>query len=418
MVSFIAILLVLCVCEAGLRIAGISYPGLYTSDDELGHALRPGSEGWSNKEGNAFVRINSVGMRDRDHSIVKPPGTFRIAILGDSYAEAKQVDSTQTFWAAAERELESCIALSTRRPEVLNFGVSGYGTAQELLMLRQRVWRYEPDLVVLAFVTGNDVRNNSRELEQEKLRPYFQWQDGQIVSDLSFRDTPEFQFRQSRFTQWKIYLADHIRLFQVLSEGLSILRDRFFPKRRSPAHAETQAAVSSESQGQDKISLELLQEAGLDMSVYREPHDLVWEAAWRVTEALVVTMAAEVRQRGADFLLMTLSNAPQVHPNPAVRLAFARRLGVEHLFYPDLRIRDLASRQNIPILSLAPPLQTVAEQHQIFLHGFTNTQMGIGHWNAEGHRLAGQLLAQTLCAQVGPRLSPQPQPATIKESGL
>jgi len=144
----------------------------------------------------------------------------------------------------------------------------------------------------------------------------------------------------------------------------------------------------------------------------------VWEAAWRVTEALVVTMAAEVRQRGADFLLLTLSNAPQVHPNPAVRLAFAQRLGVEHLFYPDHRIRDLASRQNIPILSLAPPLQTVAEQHQIFLHGFTNTQMGIGHWNAEGHRLAGQLLAQTLCAQVGLRLSPQPQRATIQESGL
>ncbi|HVT18767.1 MAG TPA: hypothetical protein VHQ90_21610 [Thermoanaerobaculia bacterium] len=51
--------------------------------------------------------------------------------------------------------------------------MAGYGTAQELLTLRHEVWRYAPDLVLLAFYTGNDVRNNERRLEQDPSRPYF-----------------------------------------------------------------------------------------------------------------------------------------------------------------------------------------------------------------------------------------------------
>ena len=40
-----------------------------------------------------------------------------------------------------------------KQVEVINFGVSGYGTAQELLTLRQKVWDFSPDIVVLAFTT-------------------------------------------------------------------------------------------------------------------------------------------------------------------------------------------------------------------------------------------------------------------------
>ena len=52
-----------------------------------------------------------------------------------------------------------------KRVEVLNFGCDGYGTAQEFILLRDRVWRYAPDVVVLAVFTGNDIRNNSLVLE-------------------------------------------------------------------------------------------------------------------------------------------------------------------------------------------------------------------------------------------------------------
>ena len=79
----------------------------------------------------------------------------------------------QTFCAALERALEDSLRPIGKRVEVLNFGVSGYGTAQELLMLRHYAWSYEPDAVILAFFRGNDPRNNSAELEPYKVRPFF-----------------------------------------------------------------------------------------------------------------------------------------------------------------------------------------------------------------------------------------------------
>jgi len=66
-----------------------------------------------------------------------------------------------TFWAVMEDRLKGCNAFAGKQIEVLNFGVSGYGTAQELLSLRQDVWDYQPDMVLLAVTTGNDISDNS-----------------------------------------------------------------------------------------------------------------------------------------------------------------------------------------------------------------------------------------------------------------
>jgi hypothetical protein len=77
--------------EALLRAAGVSFAHFYRPDPLVGEVLIPGAEGWDRSENPTYVRINSLGMRDREHSVEKPPGVFRIAVLGDSYAEAKQV---------------------------------------------------------------------------------------------------------------------------------------------------------------------------------------------------------------------------------------------------------------------------------------------------------------------------------------
>ena len=95
--------------------------------------LRPGAAGWWNsKRGAPYVEINSDGLRDVEHSRAKNPQRLRIAVMGDSYAEAKQVSVDETFWSVAARELERCEALPAPGVEAINFGVSGYSTAQEL----------------------------------------------------------------------------------------------------------------------------------------------------------------------------------------------------------------------------------------------------------------------------------------------
>src|SRR5262245_10655025 len=194
--------------EFGLRMFGFSAPNFYRSDFYTGAALRAGAEGWWKKEGGAYVKINSEGLRDREHAKAKPRHTFRIAVLGDSYAEAMQVPAEETFWAVLERELPSCRLLRGHQIEVINFGVAGYGTAQELLTLRHRVWDYSPDLVLLAFLSGNDVRNNLRSLEQDPMRPYFVYQEETLVLDDSFRQYSGWRFRQSVMRNGGYWLID------------------------------------------------------------------------------------------------------------------------------------------------------------------------------------------------------------------
>ena len=118
-----------------------------------------------------------------------------------------------------------------------------------------------------------------------------------------------------------------------------------------------------------------------------------------MTEALVVEMRDEVERRGARFVAVTLSNGPQVLPDPAARESFVRRFGATDLFYPDLRLRALGQRHGFTVFNLAPELQAYAEQHRLYLHGF-GSDIGNGHWNADGHRAAGELLAQKLCAEL------------------
>jgi lysophospholipase L1-like esterase len=109
------------------------------------------------------VEFNEFGMRDVARRIEKPAGGVRVALLGDSFVEALQVPLDSTL----ARRLE--VALARRFPgrpvEVLNFGVSGFGTAAEAVRYRTLASRFNPDLVMVVFVendpwdvVGNDAR--------------------------------------------------------------------------------------------------------------------------------------------------------------------------------------------------------------------------------------------------------------------
>ena len=87
----------LAICEGALRLLGYKYSGsTYTADPLLGWSLRPGAGAWEADEGVAWSKINSHGFRDRERSLNKPPGVYRIAVLGDSGTEARQVDMDKT----------------------------------------------------------------------------------------------------------------------------------------------------------------------------------------------------------------------------------------------------------------------------------------------------------------------------------
>lgn len=90
----------------------------------------------------------------------------------------------------------------------------------------------------------------------------------------------------------------------------------------------------------------------------------------------------------------------QVHPAPRERSRFTKQLGLTDLLYPDRRIFKLASSEHIPSVMLAPELLDWAEQNGTCVHGFQNAIPCDGHWNQDGHKLAGEILARESCPQV------------------
>jgi hypothetical protein len=161
-------------------------------------------------------------------------------------------------------------------------------------------------------------------------------------------------------------------------------------KRRLAAQNQTKPAVGSTP------AVRNAEDIGIDNMIYIEPHDENWREAWHVTEGLIKQMRDDVAQRRARFLLVTLSNAIQVYPDPLVRQRFLEHVGASSIFYPNLRLKALAEREQIDFLDLAQPMQAYADQNKVFLHGFGN-DIGNGHWNASGHKVAADLIALRLC---------------------
>lgn len=347
-------LVALLIAEAALRVAGFKYFNPYIADREVGYTLRPDAEGWWQREGLTYVKINSHGFRDREHTIAKLPGTIRIAVLGDSYVEAFQVSLEKTFWAVMEQKLQERPQYAKSKVEVLSFGVSGFSTARELILLQKRVWQYSPDVIILLITTANDVRDNSKSLNEYASQPlpYFVFkEDGKLTLDDSLvvarNRTLTFRLQQSFLGRAFNWTQHHLRLLGLFYAA----REAY----QSPANA---------AERQNRTGT--LDEPGLDSEVYREPATPEWDDAWRVTERLIVQVRDAVRARGAKFLVVTGSTGKQVNPDPNPSRKFMDRLGGPNLFYPEQRIKTLGDREGFSVLNLAPLLQDYARRENGF----------------------------------------------------
>ena len=135
----------------------------YAYDPELGWLPEPGSERLIHGSRPFWARHNSRGFRDREPGPKQKP---RLLVLGDSYVWGFDVEVEERF---TER-------LQERMPdwEILNLGVSGYGTDQALLLLKREIDFYDPDIVFLVFTEQNDRDDNTHSRTYgHYFKPYF-----------------------------------------------------------------------------------------------------------------------------------------------------------------------------------------------------------------------------------------------------
>ncbi len=141
-------------------------------DQRLGYWLKPGSEGrivYPQPDGGPareiVYTINADGFRDTPRTRTPPPGTFRIAMLGDSFVYGNGVQQNETLPYALERALNTQAQGATY--EVMNCGVFAYNTRQEVELLKARVLQFQPHMVILTFFL-NDVFHPQMHEPEEK----------------------------------------------------------------------------------------------------------------------------------------------------------------------------------------------------------------------------------------------------------
>jgi hypothetical protein len=282
------------------------------------------------------VVTNRWGMRDRDRSLQKPDGAFRIALMGDSGVEAVQVRPHEVVNIQMEQRLRQ---KAYRNIEVMAFGVEGVGTTQELLMYKAWVRQFHPDLVVLMF-SLNDVMNNSSTLQPKAYgmhtwyAPYYDLgQNGELI----FRPVPH-----RRWNGLRSFLERHsLLLYYVERAWLRV----------------DLAAYEYKWQG-----------LPIEMAVYEDdPVDPEWKQAWQVTGRVLKLMDDTVTQDGTRFIVLVWPGLTDIGSD--WRDWMVQRFGkIPHSFNPqkpEEHLRQIASQTGVPLDFLAPYMDAYRADHQL-----------------------------------------------------
>jgi hypothetical protein len=360
--------------EVGVRLLHLVPTAFFEPDPVLGTKLVPGRQGWWTQEELEFrtpVRINREGFRDVDHVREKPAGVTRILILGDSFIEAMQVP----LESAVSRRLQAELDPGGRKIEVISMGVSGFGTAGELLLYERFGRAYAPDVVILNFYAGNDVRNNSPSLEPA-LRPVYAG-DGALERVVA-RKRPGEDGVLGRLLGW--------------SQAYQFVRKRIITLNPRIAGVLVRLGLMSEKALRRIPSVDGVP---LDYWVFAKrgaPRAAEWEEAWQRTERLLDTLRSAVERDGAQLVVSIATLRERIYPESwkAILDTYPAMQKVEwDLAAPEARVEAWCRRREVSCVPLTPVF--LGRRDGARLHWAHD-----GHWTAAGHALAATALSEAL----------------------
>ncbi|MFH1606042.1 MAG: GDSL-type esterase/lipase family protein [Nanoarchaeota archaeon] len=119
-----------------------------TNNTILAYTLSPD---YKRQEGE-YIKTNSKGLRDYEYNYTKPNDTYRILAIGDSVTFGSLVDMKDSW----PKQLEEILNQNTtKKYEVINMGVSGYTTLQEMEWIQLEGLKYEPDMIIIGYVLND-----------------------------------------------------------------------------------------------------------------------------------------------------------------------------------------------------------------------------------------------------------------------
>jgi hypothetical protein len=388
LLAFFGLLIGLALFEGYLRLTGRGGQRFWQENPHLGWFHVPNMEGVYQKPCfSTWVGFNSRGLRDVEHDLDKPDDVYRIVILGDSYVEALQVKLEESFPRVLETLLNE-VNLG-KRFETINLATTGFGSDQQYLSLKHYGLEYKPDLVILAFLTGNDVRNNYHVLERKDNnapKPFFV-----LDQNAELHQVP-FDLRGGPLPNWVRGILGHLRIYGWISETIrqSLVLHQLLWRLgvfRVPPPDVTD--VAGGGKGTPRIPL--------DFNVYLEKYPPEWEEAWRITKALILKTKEKAERHGAGFLLVSLTDGVALADPERVQGEYPDFKGVRYNFdKPVALLTRFAEEAGINYLPLLPLYREYLKKHQ---KPFTSIHYSCdGHWTPLGHRLAAEAIFQRIVA--------------------
>jgi hypothetical protein len=306
-------------------------------------------------------RINNFGWRDVDWTLEKPKGTTRIAIIGDSFVEAFQVEVESTFVKILERELS---LQHNTRVEVMNFGRSGFTQTEQLLLLQSDVLKFSPDIVVACLLPANDIEDVRRATAPDLLRPFFihDPQTHSLILDARFRETSEFRA--------KVF----VDVFKRNSALLSLLAERYTLYRLK------RDITAKSAEGANKAE----KLAGY-MSLCSAHPDSEQAKSYALNKLLIERIAATCSEANVELVLLCFPTDAHLPEREREYVA------TDSTFNPNFFDDDLArlsSALGIHYLGLQRVFRREYERNRRPLHW--------KHLNYEGHRITASELSKTL----------------------
>jgi GDSL-like Lipase/Acylhydrolase family len=306
----------------------------------VGLGYRPNQEGRYIRPGiDARFHINGSGFNNpHEYTTARVPGVRRIALVGDSYVEAFQVNPEDALYSV----LESKIAGDGLAAEVYSFGISGFGTAQILRLVQDTVLSYTPDLVIYLFIS-NDVADSSACLERAEFKLQYDLSDDGRLLEL-----PAARYELS----WWKGLIRQSRLMRYL-----FVQRKLIEMIQGWSHPPVTAAARSTGP--------------------------CAERSWKIVDALLGDLQQRLSERGIPLLVVWEGD------NDTLKTEDVRE-GLERI----------AAKRQIALVDLTAALNAEGAKT-----GRSFRIAGDGHWNADGHRVAGTVLApvvERVLAEPGP----------------
>lgn len=346
-------------------------------DPLVGPRLEPNQSGRFIKGSfvDARYRVNSQGWNHpADYRVERKPGVIRVGLVGDSQVESLQVDLEDAMFTIAERRTSR----PDRPAQWYAFGRSGYGTAQELEVIRKYVLDYRPDVVVLLFVQNDPFDTSPYLVDPGPHVPVYSLDpsDGLVF---------HFPLAPYRPDPWRRLIARSAlgRYFAIqrgLLERVAVLTGRF-PDRPGVGGLPLREPTSGGGDWVADLATLSLEERQ--------------RRTWQLTEALLREARDESRRRGARFALAFRGWADEID-SPLTGPLPPAAPPAEDPYCLGSRIREMgpailqpmARRLEIPYLDLGGPLRAAVART-----GKSHRFPDDDHYGVVGHAAAGEALA-------------------------